>query len=156
MANLLGIIRIRGKVNVSREDEETLSRLCLDRRNALSIFYDTPPIRGMIKKVEKYVAWGEIDLDTLTLLLEKRGRVKGGRRITAEFLRKLNCQSYTELAEKMLDGKLNDFVREGLLRTFHLTPPSKGFDGSIKKPFAEGGVFGYHGKMIVDLIRRMV
>lgn len=156
MPSLLGVVRIRGKVNVPREDEETLTRLCLTKRNTLSLFYDTPSIRGMIKKVEKYVAWGEIDLDTLTLLLEKRGRVEGGKRLSPEFLRKLGCQSYAELAEKLFEGKLNDFVKQGLRRTFNLTPPSKGFDGSIKKPYSEGGVFGYHGKTIVKLIRRMM
>lgn len=156
MPGLLGIVRIRGKVNVSGEDEETLTRLCLTKRNALSLFYDTPSIRGMIKKVEKYIAWGEVDLDTLTLLLEKRGRVEGGKRLSPSFLSKLGCQSYAELAEKLFEGKLNDFVKQGLHRTFYLTPPSKGFDGSIRKPFSEGGVFGYHGKMIGELIRRMM
>lgn len=156
MANLLAIVRIRGTVKVSEEDKETLSRLCLNRRNALSLYYDTPSIRGMIEKIEKYVAWGEIDLETLTLLLEKRGRVKGGRRIDAEFLRKLGCETHADLAEKLFGGKLDEFVKQGFLRTFYLTPPSKGFDGPIKKPYKDGGVFGYQGKAIVELIRRMV
>src|SRR5579875_3103689 len=84
MATLLGIIRIRGKVNVSKEDEETLSRLCLNKRNSLSLFYDTPDIRGMLRKVEKYIAWGEVDSSTLAMLLEKRGKMKGGVKLNVD------------------------------------------------------------------------
>jgi len=156
MPNLLGIIRIRGTVNVSKEDEETLLRLCLKKRNSLSLFYDTPAIRGMIEKVKKYVAWGEIDGNTLVLLLEKRGRVKGNNKLDAEFLRKLGCQTYAELAEKIMEGNLNDLLKMGLSRTFYMTPPSKGFGGTIKKPYSDNGVFGYHGESISELIKRMV
>jgi Ribosomal protein L30/L7E len=156
MATLLGIIRIRGKVNVAKEDEETLSRLCLNKRNNLALFYDTPDIRGMLKKVEKYIAWGEVDSATLAMLLEKRGKMKGGVKLNVESLRKLDCQSHIELAEAIMQGRLNEYIRRGLVRSFNMTPPSKGFDGELRKPFSSGGVFGYHGKSISKLIMRMV
>jgi large subunit ribosomal protein L30 len=153
---VLGIIRIRGKVNVSREDEETLLRLGLKKRNNMSVFYDSPSIRGMIKKVEKYVAWGEIDDATLALIFEKRGVVVGGQRLNLQMLRDLGCQSYVELAEAIAQGRLNDLIAKGLSRTFAMTPPSKGFKGSLKKPFSADGVFGYHGNKLAALVKRMV
>ncbi|MEM3711449.1 MAG: uL30 family ribosomal protein, partial [Thermoprotei archaeon] len=99
MPTLLGIVRIRGSVNVSKEDQETLSRLCLNKRNSLSIFYDTPDIRGMLKKVEKYIAWGELDGATLAMLLEKRGKMRGRVKLDSESLRRLGCQSHIDLAD---------------------------------------------------------
>ncbi|MEM0272024.1 MAG: 50S ribosomal protein L30 [Thermoprotei archaeon] len=156
MPTLLGIVRIRGSVNVSKEDQETLSRLCLNKRNSLSIFYDTPDIRGMLKKVEKYIAWGELDGATLAMLLEKRGKMRGRVKLDSESLRRLGCQSHIDLADAIMQGRLNEYIKKGLMRSFGMTPPAKGFEGEIQKPFSSGGVFGYWGKGILSLIERMV
>jgi len=69
---LLAIIRIKGTVKVPQEIAETLERLNLKKRNSMVIYYDDPSIIGMIKKAERYVAWGEVnDLEILVQTLKK-------------------------------------------------------------------------------------
>jgi Ribosomal protein L30/L7E len=68
---LLAIIRIKGTVKVPQEIAETLERLNLKKRNSMVIYYDDPSIIGMIKKAERYVAWGEVnDLEILVQTLK--------------------------------------------------------------------------------------
>ncbi len=65
---LLAIIRVRGRVGVRRDIEETLKRLKLTKPNHLVIYPKEDSILGMIKKVNSYITWGEIDKRTLELL----------------------------------------------------------------------------------------
>ncbi|RLI45728.1 50S ribosomal protein L30, partial [Candidatus Bathyarchaeota archaeon] len=39
---------------------------------------------------------------------------------------------------------------------FRLHPPKKGFKGKVKKSYAAGGVTGYRGEAINDIIKRMI
>jgi len=154
---LLAIIRIKGTVKVPQEIAETLERLNLKKRNSMVIYYDDPSIIGMIKKAERYVAWGEVnDLEILVQTLKKRGRIVGNHKITQEALQKLGVNSIEELAQLIMNGELNQLIKKGLLRIFRLTPPSGGFKGDHKKKRAEGGVWGYYGASIKDLIKRMI
>ncbi len=56
----IAIIRVRGRVGVREDIENTLRRLKLTKPNHLVIYKDDPVIRGMIKKVKDYVTWGEV------------------------------------------------------------------------------------------------
>jgi large subunit ribosomal protein L30 len=156
MVRLLALIRIKGTVKVPKRVRETLDRLRLTKRNSMAIYYHTPSIEGMIKRVDRYLAWGEIDTNLLAALLEKRGRVRNGRKIDYRCLQRFGCQSITELAEGIEKGNLNDYVKKGLLRVFRLTPPSKGFPADLRKPFRIGGVWGYQGDRVCDLIEKMM
>ncbi len=69
----IAAIRIRGAVRASGEVKDTLEMLRLHRRNACTVFGHSPSLMGMLRKVKDYVAWGEIDDETLRLLTEKRG-----------------------------------------------------------------------------------
>ena len=75
MGRLLAIIRIRGTVGVSGEIKDTLKMLRLNRRNHATLIDDRPSYIGMLKKAAEYVTWGEIDLETLELLLRRRGEL---------------------------------------------------------------------------------
>jgi large subunit ribosomal protein L30 len=68
----LVVVRIRGAPKMKTVMEDTLKMLHLDRRHACAILEDTPQNRGMIKKVESYLTWGELDDATLKLLEEKK------------------------------------------------------------------------------------
>ncbi|MCL5788486.1 MAG: 50S ribosomal protein L30 [Candidatus Marsarchaeota archaeon] len=154
MANVIGIVRIKGTVKVPKHVAETLRRLKLDRRNSMCIQYDTPSIKGMLGLVEPYVAWGELEDELLTDLLVKRGRTRGNHRLT-ENLTSLGFNTVDELVAAIKAGKLKECVRKGFSSTLRLTPPSGGFKGELKRPASQGGAWGYH-KALATLLEQMV
>lgn len=65
------MIRIRGSINTVREIENTLNMLKLYKKNNCVIVEMTPSIKGMIKKINNFITWGEIDDETLAALNKK-------------------------------------------------------------------------------------
>ena len=150
---MYAIVRLRGGVNTRPEIIDTLNLLRINRVNHCAVVREDPHYRGMIQKVKDYVAWGNIDDDTLALLLEKRGRLSGNRRLTDEFIK-----------EKTAFGSINDFAKAvnagsaslkdaGIKPIFRLHPARKGLR-STKKTVPQGGVLGFHDS-IGDLIIKM-
>lgn len=154
---LLAVIRVKGTVNVPRAVKDTLKMLRLYKRNHMVLVENSKPILGMLKKAQHYITWGEIDKETLALVLERRARLRGNKRLTKEALSKIGFNSYEELAESLLNKelKLKDIYKY-IKPVFRLTPPSGGFKGTIKKLYSEGGELGYRGSDINSLIRRMI
>ena len=70
---LLAVVRIRGRVGVRRSIGETLGRLNLKRVNNLAIVYGSKSNIGMIRKCNDFVTYGEIDNETLNVLLDSKG-----------------------------------------------------------------------------------
>lgn len=68
----LGVILVRGLVELKQEIKDTLRMLNLQKKNACVIIDDTPVARGMLKKVESYVTFGEVSDEVIALLKEKR------------------------------------------------------------------------------------
>ncbi len=124
----VAVVRIRGSVKVKQEMKDTMDMLNLHNQHSCVIIEETPSIRGMLKKVESYITWGEVNDETVALLNEKRaekGKDKEGKEITKP--------------------------------VFRLHPPRKGFERKgIKMPFKVGGALGYRGAKINDLIKRMI
>ena len=161
----IAVVRLRGLADVAPEVERTLDLLRLRRRFACVVIDDRESYRGMLQVVKDWVTWGEIDRETLILLLRHRGRVPGDKPLTDEYVReKLGLQGgIEELADKLLRGeimlhKLKDRARKTWIikPVFRLHPPRGGFRGSIKKPYGAGGELGYRGPAINELIRRML
>ena len=70
------IIRIHGRVGLNRDIVETFKRLNLKRKYSCVILAKPTKVElGMIKKLRNFVAYGDIDKDTLSRLLEKRGKL---------------------------------------------------------------------------------
>ncbi len=154
---LFVVVRIRGSAAVNERIERTMKMLRLFKKNRCSLVLSTPSNMGMIKKVQDYCTFGEINPETLQLLLEKRGKIKGDKPLTEDFLKKTYKMSFKEVAEKILsfEKKFSDF--ESLKQFFKLHPPLGGFErAGIKKPFSVGGALGYRGEEINKLIRRML
>jgi len=57
---MLAVIRLRGRIGIKPDIRKTLELLKLDRKFTLAIVPDTPDFRGMIKRVNDYVTWGEV------------------------------------------------------------------------------------------------
>ena len=152
---LLAVIRIRGRVDVPPDVKKTLELLRLHKKFHAVLVDDRPSYLGMLRKIQDYVTWGEIDKETLALLLRRRGRLEGGARLTDEYVRKYGFPSIDELAKALVEdkAKLTDVPK--LKPVFRLAPPSGGFKGTIKRHYGDGGELGYRGPAINELIRRM-
>ncbi|MHC1566482.1 MAG: 50S ribosomal protein L30 [Candidatus Syntropharchaeia archaeon] len=152
---MYAVVRLRGTVNVRPEIRDTLKMLRLNRVNHCVIVEENPHYEGMIKKVKDYVAWGRINEEMLELLLRKRGRLEGGRRLTDEYVRENTpFDDIKSLSSAIYNGNfsLKDIPKFKMV--FRLHPPRKGHRG-IKKTFKEGGELGYHGDEINKLLYKM-
>ncbi len=152
---MFAVIRLRGEIDVHRKIKETLRLLRLHKRYHCVVVPDTPSYRGMLQIVKDYVAYGEIDAETLALLLRKRGRLAGNRRLTDEYVReKTGYESIEEFAKAVAEGNASLKDIPELKPVFRLHPPRGGLK-SIKWHHGHGGDLGYHGKHISRLIYKM-
>lgn len=146
-------VRIRGSVNVREEMEEALHRLRLDRPNHCALLPETEAYLGMLRKVKDLIAYGQVDAATVALLLKKRARLEGGKRLTEEAVKQLGYGSAEELAQALVEGKVALKDIPGLSPVLRLRPPSGGYK-PVKRHYPEGSL-GDWGLSINQLLRRM-
>ena len=148
-------LRVRGRTGIKKDIADTLGMLRLTRINHAVLLSDDPSHQGMLQKAKDYITWGEIDQETLTQLIEKRGRLPGRERFTPEALAELgDYKSAEELSEALINEKTT-LKESGLKPVFRLHPPRKGYN-HIRKSFKEGGTLGYRGEEIITLVRKMI
>jgi large subunit ribosomal protein L30 len=152
----IAVVRVRGSISAQREARETLDMLRLDRTNHAVLVDNRPAFLGMLKRVQAYVTWGEVSKETVALLLQKRGRLAGSKKLADEYAEKIGYKSLGELADAVTSCKVEYWKLLGVQPVFKLHPPSKGFKGKTKKSYRAGGEAGYRGKAINELIKRMV
>jgi large subunit ribosomal protein L30 len=138
---MICVIRIRGRVGIERNANETLDRLRLRRKYACVVVQEKEEILGMVKKVRDFVAFGKISRDALEKLIEKRGR-------QIDKSKKISPKS---AAEGLEEGKSPEDMN--LKPFFRLHPPRKGISGKIHFP---RGALGNHGDKINELLERML
>ncbi len=155
MGKCLLAIRIRGGVNVPTRDEDNLRMLRMDRNNSATLLDDRPEYLGMLQNAKDYVTWGEPNVQTVRLILEKRGRVSGDKPINQDALRAIGYESFEALASALHTGEAELNKIEGVKPFFRLHPPSKGFKQSVKRPYRSAGELGYRGEAINELAKRM-
>ena len=153
----IAIVQIRGTIGVSKTVKDTLRMLNLSRKNSCSIIDSNPQFIGMLTKVKDVSTWGEINPETLKILLEKRGRLPGNILLDEKYVKdKLNL-SLDQFAKELIDGNKKVKDLPGLKPFFRLHPPRGGFEkGGIKRPFSLGGVLGYRKDRINSLIQKMI
>lgn len=149
-------MKVRGTISAQREARETLDLLRLSKTNHGVLISNNASMRGMLKRVQSYVTWGEISKETLAELLAKRGRLLGNKKLTEEYVQKVGCKSIGDLAGAIAECKLDYAKLPSIQPVFKLRPPKKGFKGTIKKNFRAGGEAGYRGEAINELIKRMM
>lgn len=167
----LAVIRLRGIPDTPPDVEHTLYLLRLRRRFTCVIIDDRPAYLGMLHVVRDWVTWGEIDADTLALLLRKRGRLIGDKPLTDDYIRKFGWNSIEEFALAFIQGEVEKLwcsenkqlpKKDGkvlcipkLKPFFRLHPPRGGLK-SVKKHYTVGGDLGYRGIAINELLQRMI
>jgi large subunit ribosomal protein L30 len=152
----LAVVKVRGTISAQREARETLDMLRLDKTNNAVLIDTRPSYKGMLNRVQNYVTWGEVSKETVALLLKKRGRLAGGKKLTDESVEKLGYKSIDALADAIASCKAEFQKLPNVQPVFKLSPPSKGFKGKTKKSFSSGGEAGYRGEKINELVKRMV
>ena len=73
---MFAVIRLRGSVNMHIRNKDTLRMLNLHRVNHCVLVPEDGTHKGMLKKVENWVTWGEVNKDTESLLKDTRGNGK--------------------------------------------------------------------------------
>lgn len=149
-------VRIRGKVNVNPDIKKTLELLNLTRANHCVVLENKKNIKGMLQVVKDYITWGEIDKKTLTKLIKNRGRIKGDKEITDQYIK--SATSYDNI-DKISDAISEDKFKyrdiPSIKPIFRLNPPKNGYEG-LKRSFKNNGALGYRGKEINNLLEKMI
>lgn len=151
---MICIVRVRGNIGIRSDVNEAMRLMHLTRVNHCVIEHMTPEMKGALQKVKDYVTWGEISTEALATLIERRGRLTGGRPITTEYLKTQGFDGFVSLAEALERGDVVWRKMDGVKPLFRLSPPRKGYR-STKRSFTEGGSLGKRDS-IDDLIMRMV
>jgi large subunit ribosomal protein L30 len=149
-------VKVRGEISAQREAKETTEFLHLTHSNHAVIIDSRPAYRGMLKRAQSYVTWGEASKETVMLMIKKRGKLAGSKPITEEYAQKIGYKSVDDLAEAVATCKVAFGDLEGVQKVFKLHPPRKGYKGKTKKSFRAGGEAGYRGEAINELVKRMV
>ncbi|MFC7008273.1 50S ribosomal protein L30 [Halalkalicoccus salilacus] len=144
------VVQIRGDVNMNYEVEDTLSMLNLHRVNHCALVPEHETFRGMITKVNDYVAYGEPSQEVVETLIQKRAEpAEGSDTIDDEWLAEnTEYESVEALATALLDEETT-LREQGLTPVLRLHPPRGGHKG-IKHPTKEGGQLGKHTTEEID------
>ena len=153
---MIAVIRVRGTANISPDHRKTLELIMLHKPNHAVLVAEETQLTKMVEKVKDYVTYGEIDSETATELLRKRGRTTTGERLDKKYLEKEKAKSIEDIAKKVVEGK-ESLRKLGIKPVFRLSPPRKGHKrGGIKKSYAVGGALGYRASDINALLRKMM
>jgi large subunit ribosomal protein L30 len=152
----LVVVKVRGTVSAQREIRETLNFLHLTHTNHAVLIDSRASYKGMLQRVNSYVTWGEPSKETVVVMLQKRARLTGNKKLTEEYLKKAGYKSIDDLAEAVLNCKVDFHELPNIQPRFKLHPPTKGYKGKTKKGFKAGGEAGYRGEAINELVKRMI
>ena len=149
------VLRIRGQADIPYWATTTLKLLKLDKKFRATILPAKENTLGMLKKIQHYISWQEIDVSTTKELLDKKGRKAGYKKITPEDLSEIGFKTMDELASSLTEGKSTLSKLKPLKPWFAMDPPRHGFKRSTKKLYGQKGVLG-HNKELTTIVRRMM
>ncbi len=154
MAKLL-VVNLHGLINVPGRTRTALEGFGITKKFSATVVPDDETTVGSLKRCKDYVAWGELDEETMTFLLTQRGRVSQRRRLDEASLKSLGFKTYKALAASVIGGTQRLSSMDGILPYFTLAPPKGGFKRSTRRQFREGGTLGANSE-ILAIVRRMV
>jgi large subunit ribosomal protein L30 len=144
------VVQLRGEVNIAGDVRDTLSMLNLHSVNHCVFVPDRDSYRGMLTKVNDYVAFGEPSADVVAALIERRGEpLEGDADIDDEWVADhTDYDSVAALAGALVAGETT-LREQGLSPALRLHPP-RGGHGGIKHPVTDGGELGRHSTEEMD------
>ena len=155
MANAYLVVRIKGQADCPYWATTTMTLLKLDKKYRATILPAKDNTLGMLRKVQHYIAWVELDASLAKELIDKKARKSGYQKITAEDLKDLGFASSEELATALSEGKVTLSKLKPLKPWFALSPPRFGFKRSTKRLYGQKGVLGQN-KDLGNLVRNMI
>ena len=155
MTNAVLVVRIKGQADCPYWATTTMNLLKLDKKYRAIILPSQDNLLGMLKKIQHYVSWVELDTELAKELIEKKARKSGYQKITAEDIKELGFASSDELATALSEGKTMLSKLKPLKPWFALAPPRHGFKRSTKKLYGQKGVLGKN-KELGTIVRNMI
>ncbi len=155
MTKAILVVRIKGQADCPYWATTTMTLLKLDKKYRATILPAKENTLGMLKKVQHYVSWIELDTALAKELIDKKARKSGYQKITADDLKELGFASYDELGTALADGKATLSKLKPLKPWFALAPPRHGFKRSTKKLYGQKGMLGQN-KELDTIVRRMI
>jgi large subunit ribosomal protein L30 len=155
MSNAYLVVRIKGQADCPYWATTTMTLLKLDKKYRATILPIKDNTLGMLRKVQHYVSWVEIDADLAKELIEKKARKSGYKKVTTEDLKELGFASSEELGKALSEGKATLSKLKPLKPWFALAPPVHGFKRSTKKLYGQKGMLGAN-KELGTIVRRMI
>jgi large subunit ribosomal protein L30 len=155
MANAYLVVRIKGQADCPYWATTTMTLLKLDKKYRATILPAKDNTLGMLRKVQHYVTWTEIDASLATELVDKKARKEGYQKITANDLKELGFASAEELGKALAEGKATLSKLKPLKPWFALAPPRLGFKKSTKRLYGQKGILGQN-KELDAIVRRMI
>ena len=136
-------IRISGLVEMQTKVEETLFRTRLRRKYAAVLLKPTAENQKLLLKLRNFIAYGDINKETLALLIQKRGmpKVKDKKIDVDKVIESLEKKNFNDLEIKPF---------------FRLHPPRGGIDSKNHFGTSRKAVLGDNKNAINDLLRRML
>jgi len=152
----IAAVRVRGIVNINPDIKKTLEYLNLTRANHCVLLEENPSIKGMLQVAKDYITWGEIDKKVLLKLLNSRGKIRGDKELTDEYVKSATSyDNLDKLSQAITDNKFKYKDIPSVKPVFRLNPPRKGYEG-VKRSFTKKGALGYRGDKINTLIEKMI
>ena len=155
MAKAFLVVRICGQADVPYWATTTMSLLKLEKKYRATIIPEKENTLGMLRKIQHYVAWQEIDTDTVKELLDKKARKSGYKKITNDDITSIGFKTIDDLASSLAEGKTTMSKLKPMKPWFALSPPRHGFKRSTKKLYGQKGILG-HNKELNVLIKNMM
>jgi large subunit ribosomal protein L30 len=144
------VVQIRGDVNMRGETKDTLEMLNIHKVNHCALVPEDETYRGMITKVNDFVAYGEPSQETVESLIRRRAKpLEGSDEIDDEWVTEnTDYDDVAALAEALLAEEAT-LREQGLMPVLRLHPPRGGHEG-LKHPVVEGGQLGKHDTEAID------
>ena len=155
MAKAFLVVRICGQADVPYWATTTMSLLKLEKKYRATFIPEKENTAGMLKKIQHYVSWQEVDVKTTKELLDKKARKSGYKKVTNEDITATGFKTIDELASSLTEGKTSLSKLKPLKPWFALNPPIHGFKRSTKRLYGQKGVLG-HNKELTTIVKRMM
>ena len=155
MANAYLVVRIKGQADCPYWATYTMELLKLNKKYRATILPAKENTLGMLRKIQHYVSWTELDSDLAKDLVEKKARKSGYKKINNDDLKSLGFGSAEELGKALSEGKATLSKLKPLKPWFALAPPRFGFKRSTKRLYGQKGVLGAN-KELGSIVRNMI
>jgi large subunit ribosomal protein L30 len=147
---MYAVVQLRGDVNMQGSVRDTLEMLNLHGVNHATFVPETDTYRGMLAKVNDFVAFGEPSEETVATLLRRRGEpLEGDADVDDDWVAENTSYDDVDALADALADEETTLRDAGLAPVFRLHPP-RGGHGGIKNPTTDGGELGRHSTEAID------